>query len=86
MEWLEGYYGTWAYQLEMAAIALPLHPKHYGGGLVGWISALMVLLVKPLFLLLSVVFSRLDVRQKHTASGQCKNYAVVAVKEPLDRG
>lgn len=86
IEWLEGYYGTWAYQLETASIALPLHPKHYGGGLVGSISAVMVLLVKPLFLLLSVVFSRLDVRQKHTASGQCKNYAAVAVKELLDRG
>ena len=83
MEWLEGYYGTLSYQFGDAAIALPYHPKNYGGGLVGAIAAVMALFVKPLFLLLSMLFSRLDVREKHTTSGQCKNYAVVAVKEPV---
>jgi SAM-dependent methyltransferase len=81
--WLEGYYGTLAYQLTIAARALPLQPAEYGGALIGLAAAAAALLLKPLFLLLSQVFHRLDRREKHTSSGQCKNYAAVAVKEPV---
>jgi SAM-dependent methyltransferase len=87
--WLEGYYGTLAYQLATAARALPLQPSQYGGALIGLAAAAMALLLKPFFLLLSPVFHRLDRREKHTSSGQCKNYIAVAVKEsgsPPTRG
>jgi hypothetical protein len=79
--WLEGYYGTLAYQLATAAQALPLQPSEYGGALIGLAATTMALLLKPLFLLLSLAFYRLDRRDKHTSSGQCKNYKAVAVKQ-----
>ncbi len=80
MEWLEGYYGSLSYQMATAATALPLNPSAYGGGLTGTLAAGAILLVKPLALLLSIIFARLDLRKKHTQSGHPKNYAVVAVK------
>lgn len=80
--WLEGYYGTLAYQLATAARALPLQPSEYGGALVGIAAAALALLLKPFFILLSPVFHHLDRREKYTSSGQCKNYIAVAVKEP----
>lgn len=82
IDWLEGYCGTVAYQITLASRALPLRPKEYGGGIPGIMSAGVVLLVKPLFALLAVFFSRLDMRKKLTSAGHCKNYAVVALKEP----
>ena len=81
MEWLEGYYGTFSYQLATAAKALPNRPEHYGGGAIGLVAAALILFLKPLLHLLSVFFSRLDIRRKHILSGHCKNYAIVAVKE-----
>jgi SAM-dependent methyltransferase len=83
INWLEGYYGTLAYQLATAARALPLQPSQYGGALVGLTAAALALLLKPLFLLLSLVFNGLDRRDKYTSSGQCKNYTSVAVKQAV---
>lgn len=81
LEWLEGYYGTWAYQLKTAAGALPNRPVDYGGGPIGFLAAAFVLLLKPFLVLLAVAFSVLDRRKKHVSSGHCKNYVVRAVKE-----
>lgn len=53
-EWLEGYYGTLAYQLLTAAKALPVHPRQYGGGGVGLVAGGMAALLKPVFLVLSI--------------------------------
>jgi SAM-dependent methyltransferase len=78
--WLEGYYGTLAYQLGQAAKALPIYPNQYGGGIVGIASAIIMLLLKPLFAILSMLFSRLDLRKKYVSAGQCKNYKIVATK------
>lgn len=80
IEWLEGYYGTLSYQLNIAASSLPWHPKHYGGGILGVMSAVVVLILKPLFAMSAILFSRLDLRKKLTSIGQCKNYAIVAIK------
>lgn len=80
IEWLEGYYGTLSYQMEMASRVLPVHPKHYGSGLIGATSSVIALVLKPLFTTLSILFSRLDLYNKFVSAGQCKNYAVVAVK------
>lgn len=78
--WLEGYYGTLSYQLLTAAKALPLQPMHYGGGLPGVLGSTVSAFSKPLFLGLSICFSHLDIRKKYTATGHCKNYAIVATK------
>lgn len=84
LDWLEGYYGTLSYQLATAATALPLKPEFYGGGLIGLATGGAMLVVKPLVLLLSIWFSRLDLRQKNVRSGYCKNYTVVAMKGSPD--
>ncbi len=80
IEWLEGYYGTLSYQLEMASRALPSNPSSFGGGYKGIICSGIVSILKPLFALLSIFFARLDIRSKYVENGQCKNYIVVARK------
>jgi len=80
IEWLEGYYGTLAYQLKQAARALPLRPLDYGTGLLGWLIIIPIGLLKIIFAVLSLVFTWLDTRYKYVSSGQCKNYAVIALK------
>jgi SAM-dependent methyltransferase len=64
IDWLEGYVGTVAYQLESAARYLPRG--------IAWLP------VRGLFGLLSLVFHRLDIRHRHTSSGYPKNYVVLA--------
>jgi ubiquinone/menaquinone biosynthesis C-methylase UbiE len=66
IDWLEGYVGTVAYQLESAARYLPRG--------IGWLP------VRGLFAGLSMLFHRLDIRNRHTSSGFPKNYVVIAVR------
>jgi SAM-dependent methyltransferase len=80
MEWLEGYYGTLAYQLRVAAASLPKHPWFYGSGIRGYVWAVAMLGVRPLLAALSAIFSRLDLRRKITFAGMCINYMAVARK------
>ena len=82
LTWLEGYYGTLSHQLINAYRALPLKPREYGGGIGGILASMTAVLLRPTFAGLSMFYSRLDVRHKYTAKGQCKNYTVVA-KKPL---
>jgi SAM-dependent methyltransferase len=67
LDWLEGYVGTVAYQLEGAARNLP--PG------IGWLP------FRGLFALLSLVFHRLDIRKPYKGGGYPKNYVVVATKK-----
>lgn len=80
LDWLEGYYGTLAYEFDMASRCLPIRPKAYGGGWLGPVAGASVLLLRPAFSILSVMFARLDVRHKYTLGGHCKNYCVIAAK------
>ncbi|MBD2345477.1 class I SAM-dependent methyltransferase [Anabaena subtropica] len=80
IERLEGYYGTLAYQLETASKSLPANPRFYGGSFSGLIGTSVVLISRPLFKLLSFIFSWLDIKYKNVVSGYCKNYIVVAEK------
>jgi SAM-dependent methyltransferase len=82
IEWLEGYAGTVSYQLKEAALRLPASPSAYGGGPVGLLTAAGVLIARLPFLGLSALLASADVRRRHTESGQCKNYVVVARKSP----
>jgi SAM-dependent methyltransferase len=66
IDWLEGYVGTVAYQLEGAARNLP--PG------IGWLP------FRALFGLLSLVFHRLDIRKPYKGGGYPKNYVVLATK------
>jgi SAM-dependent methyltransferase len=62
VEWLEGYYATLGYQLEIAARAVPR----------------LAYPVKAVLRLAAEVFHRLDLRRKVTDRGHPKNYTVVA--------
>lgn len=84
VEWLEGYYGTLSYQLERAAVELPLNPSRYGGGIWSVFIFLLALVLKPLFFALSLLFARLDITARNTVNGMCKNYALVARKPIVD--
>lgn len=80
LEWLEGYYGTLAYQLRLASTDLPTRGSDYGGGLLGWLLGVLAWPLKLLFAGLSLVFTQLDLRHRYVSGGLCKNYAVVAHK------
>ena len=78
IQWLEGYCGTLAYQLGMAARQLPITRHAYGGGLTGVMGVAISALTRPLFAALSLCYSRLDRANRCTDAGMCKNYAVIA--------
>jgi ubiquinone/menaquinone biosynthesis C-methylase UbiE len=80
MEWLEGYAGTFSFQLRLATQLLPSSPSAYGGGLVGVATALAVGVMRPSFGLLARLLAAADVRCKWTESGYCKNYCGIARK------
>ncbi len=79
LEWLEGYFGTLAYQLRMAGRSLPWFPPNLRAtGAMGIIGCLTFCWLKPLFLGVGELLARLDVRSKWMDRGMCKNYRVVA--------
>jgi len=80
LEWLEGYYGTLSHQFERAGRYLPKRASDYGGGLRGSCSAVAAKGLRPLLRTLSRYFASLEFRHKHTGTGYCKNYCVVAAK------
>ncbi len=82
LEWLEGYLGTLAHQLDRAAIALPYHASAYGLGASRWLMPPTAVSIKLLFTLLSGLMSRLDARHRFTDAGYPKNYVVVARRLP----
>jgi len=80
---LEGYYGTLAYQMEVATRSLPRHPSAYGRGLLAFVGAASSTVLRPAFAVFAYLYYRLDVKAKFTAAGHCKNYCVVARKPAL---
>lgn len=80
IDWLEGYFGTLAYQLRVAAKELPLHPQAYRPGLLRLPTIIVVALLKIFFAALIPFFTWLDINSRYVNSGQCKNYTVIAVK------
>jgi SAM-dependent methyltransferase len=80
LEWLEGYFATLSYQLTVAQRSLPLHPRHYGGGLAGAVAASAARLARPALSAAARGLAHLELRAKYEAAGLCKNYAAVAVR------
>lgn len=78
IEWLQGYLGTVAYQLNQARHHLPTSPRHYGGGISGALASVFSLAMRPLLLGAAFVYSRLDMRHRYTTSGHPLDYCVVA--------
>ncbi len=80
LTWLEGYYGTLSQQLANAYRSLPLNPREYATGVWRFIGPLAAVVLKPAFAGLSLLYAKLDLHNKFTSKGLCKNYAVVAIK------
>ena len=80
LEWMEGYFGTVAYQLETASRYLPTSPHRIAPGVAGWASAPLLALSRIGFRGLALLFYRLDERSKFIQGGFPKNYVVIARK------
>lgn len=78
IEWLQGYLGTVAYQLNLARHYLPRAPGDFGGGAVGLCASALTLLLRPLFLAAALAFSHIDMRHRYTQRGHPLDYCVVA--------
>lgn len=80
LEWLEGYFGTLAYQLSTASRSLPLRSEEFGGGALGLVMVPTSALLRAFFKIVGAMFYRLDLRHKFTRAGYPKNYVVLAQK------
>lgn len=80
VDWLEGYFGTVAFQLREMSRNLPDGAGRLSGGWRGVGFGLALRGTKLVGHFLSGVYSRADVRWRYTAHGMPKNYLVVARK------
>jgi SAM-dependent methyltransferase len=80
LEWLEGYFGTIAYQFHSMAKYLPTQPKEIGLGAKAYLVSPFLFMLKKLALLLSIFFHRLEKHTKYTDRGYPKNYLGIFVK------
>lgn len=80
IDWLEGYYGTLAYQFKTIATKLPVSPKHYGGIIFKIIGPLVAVFLKAIAIVLSLFYSRADTNKRYIGSGYGKNYYAIALK------
>lgn len=83
LDWLEGYFGTIAYQLKGIARDLPWN---LGGGILGTLTAPLTLAFKFAMGAAFLAFSKLEIWRKYTGSGYPKNYIAVVTKVPTLRG
>jgi SAM-dependent methyltransferase len=80
LDWMEGYFGTVAYQLDTAARYLPGRTATIGTAEISWFSAAVLVASRMLFRRLASFFYALDERAKFTAQGYPKNYLVLVRK------
>lgn len=80
LEWLEGYYGTLGYEFNRVAHHLPWRPQDISREPDRYLLPLPFFALKAFSLLASVVFHRLELREKFVSSGYPKNYAIIATK------
>lgn len=81
LEWLEGYFGTLAYQFQSMALSLPLAPRRYLKQT--WWPILfwpVIAGLKSSAVLLAALLYRLDIACKITDRGHPKNYIILAHK------
>ncbi len=80
IDWLEGYYGTLAYELHKAARCLPGIRNPTPNRPVGALLGALFLPLRFAFAALSWLFGQLEIRVRLVDRGHPKNYAVVARK------
>lgn len=83
IDWLEGYSASLAFQCRIAARSLSLSPSAYGSGLPGLLVIPLILVLKPFFYVLSLIFNALEMRSKFAGAGFGKNLCGVACKPSL---
>jgi len=82
IEWLEGYFGTVAYQLRCMSYYLPFKLKDIGPNPASYALVPLMLILKIMFAASSILFHKLEMHIKYDASGYPKNY-VATVTKPL---
>ncbi len=75
--WLEGYFGTAAYQLNNMAQRLPARPSKIAPGWRGVVLSPAMLILRQVFRTSAAVFQRIDARSRFTGAGHPKNYFCV---------
>lgn len=80
IDWLEGYFGTVAYQFDTMSRYIPSNPREIGTGVKATSLATFLFFLKLILALLSRVFHRLEMKKKYTKKGYPKNYVVIASK------
>ena len=78
--WLEGYFGTFAYQLRKAGRNIPIFHPRLTKSIFGLAAIPLLLITKVLARLGAGLFSRLDLVAKIDDRGSPKNYVVIAHK------
>jgi SAM-dependent methyltransferase len=82
LDWLEGYFGTAAYQLNRMFHYLPAAPRDLGGGIAGYALVPIMMLLKIGFAGCSLLFHGLEGRVKYQAKGYPTNYVAIVRKMP----
>lgn len=80
LEWLEGYFGTVAYQANRMARYLPCRPSSIARGISGLVLSPLMAVLKLQMTGLSLLFHWLETRTKFTSRGYPKNYVAVVTK------
>lgn len=86
LDWLDGYYATVAYQLNTVSSYLPKLSKEIAPGPAGLLLSPFMFLLKVQMGLLSILFHKLEMRNKITTRGYPKNYVAIAVKPGCNSG
>jgi SAM-dependent methyltransferase len=81
LDWLEGYFGTVAYQLNCMHRFLPWKPGAYGRGFITWLLMPFLGMFKLACGFGSMLFHRLETRFKYQSGGHPKNYVVIVKKK-----
>jgi SAM-dependent methyltransferase len=64
LDWMEGYFGTVAYQCETAFRYLPARPSKIAPGLLGWFASPIMVIIRAAMAASAAFLYRLDTRAK----------------------
>lgn len=81
LDWMEGYLGTVAYQLEGVARNLPVRPSDVAPGIAGWLTCPLIAALKLFSFAFSLILYRLDTKHRYTRKGYPKNYVLVVERD-----
>jgi SAM-dependent methyltransferase len=80
LDWLEGFFGTVAYQLGAVWRFLPLAPSAIAPGAIGYFLCPLFAIIRVCSAAFSVLFHWLEMKNKVTGKGYPKNYVATLIK------